>query len=98
MPKILISYRRADSDAITGRIRDRLIAYYGQESIFRDVDSIPLGVDIRDYIAARLDESNIALVVVGSRWTGRRRGQRRIDDPDDPVRIEETKNLGFPRP
>jgi hypothetical protein len=30
MPRILISYRREDSDAITGRIFDRLIAHYGR--------------------------------------------------------------------
>ena len=30
MPKITISYRRADSEAMTGRIFDRLIAQYGK--------------------------------------------------------------------
>jgi hypothetical protein len=28
MPKLIISYRRSDSDAMAGRIRDNLIAYY----------------------------------------------------------------------
>ena len=41
MPKIAISYRRADSEAMTGRIFDRLIAHYGKEAIFRDIDDIP---------------------------------------------------------
>jgi uncharacterized protein (DUF2252 family) len=88
MPNILISYRRADSDAVTGRIFDRLIAHYGRDSVFRDVDNIPLGVDFRSYIAEILDKSNIVLVVVGTRWSGGKPGKRRIDDPTDTVRIE----------
>ena len=46
MSKILISYRREDSADVTGRIYDRLIQVFPQ-SVFRDVDSIPLGVDFR---------------------------------------------------
>jgi hypothetical protein len=88
MPRILISYRREDSDAITGRIFDRLIAHYGRGSVFRDVDNIPFGVNFRDQIRAVLEESNIVLVVVGPRWFGRRGGQSRVEDPADPVRVE----------
>jgi len=33
MPKITISYRRADSDAIAGRIRDRLAGHYGNKAV-----------------------------------------------------------------
>ena len=47
MPKIIISYRRSDSDAIAGRIRDRLAGYYGDDSIFMDIDNIPFGMDFR---------------------------------------------------
>ena len=50
MSKILISYRREDSADVTGRIYDRLIQVFPQ-SVFRDVDSIPLGVDVRKYLA-----------------------------------------------
>ena len=46
MPRVAISYRRTDSDAITGRIFDRLVARYGSESVFRDIDSMPAGVDL----------------------------------------------------
>ena len=88
MPRITISYRREDSAAITGRIFDRLVAHYGSHSIFRDIDNIPLGVDFREYINSMLAETDIALVVVGTRWFGGQRGRRRIDDPADPVRIE----------
>lgn len=38
MPRIAISYRREDPGVITGRIFDRLVARYGCEAIFRDID------------------------------------------------------------
>lgn len=44
-PMIFLSYRREDSEHITGRIRDRLGAHFGEHAIFRDVDSIPAGMD-----------------------------------------------------
>jgi hypothetical protein len=50
MPKIVISYRRQDSEAIAGRIRDRLAGHYGAESIFMDIDNIPFGTDFREHI------------------------------------------------
>ena len=56
--------------------------------MFRDIDSIPLGVDFREYINRMLAETDITLVVVGKRWFGTRKGRRRIDDPADPVRVE----------
>ena len=89
MPRIAISYRRDDSAGITGRIFDRLVARYGGDSVFRDVDNIPLGVDFREHINTVLAQTDITLVVVGKRWFGplpMRR--RRIDDPTDPVRVE----------
>jgi hypothetical protein len=89
MTRIAISYRRDDSAGITGRIFDRLVNRYGADSVFRDVDNIPLGVDFREHINTVLAQTDVTLVVVGKRWFGplpRRR--RRIDDPADPVRVE----------
>jgi hypothetical protein len=50
VPKIALSYRRKDSDAITGRIRNRLARYFGERSVFMDIDNIPLGIDCREHI------------------------------------------------
>jgi WD domain, G-beta repeat/TIR domain len=88
MLKIMISYRRSDSEAITGRIFDRLAGHYGKSCVFRDIDGIPLGVDFRYHIAKVLDESSVVLVVIGPRWIGRKGAQSRLSDPADPVRIE----------
>jgi TIR domain-containing protein len=89
MPKITVSYRRDDSEAITGRIFDRLIANYGKESVFRDIDNIPPGVDFRKHIDGALKETDVLMVVIGRRWLGSvKQGHARIHDEADPVRIE----------
>jgi hypothetical protein len=86
---IVISYRRDDSEAVTGRIFDRLTQTFGKEAIFRDIDSIPAGTDFREYIGSVLRQSELLVAIVGPRWLGRTRSNRtRIDDPTDLVRVE----------
>lgn len=100
MATIFSSYRRADSASETGRLYDRLVERYGRTQVFKDVDSIPAGVDFSDYIAESIQASDVALVVIGPRWLSASSGfaQRRLDDPADFVRIEiETAlRLGVP--
>src|SRR6185437_14023744 len=89
MPKITISYRRADSEAMTGRIFDRLIARYGREAIFRDIDNIPAGTDFRQHINETLLKTGVLLATVGPKWLGSSRGGvERINEESDPVRVE----------
>ncbi len=88
MPRITISYRRDDSGVITGRIFDRLAAHFGRESVFRDIDDIPPGVDFRKHISGILDASDIVLAIVGPRWIGPRAGPSRLANAADPVRVE----------
>ncbi len=88
MANILISYRRADSAAIVGRIYDRLVARYGAEAVFLDVDDIPVGVDFRSHIRQTLERTDVVLAVVGPAWLGAGGGRARICDDDDPVRVE----------
>ena len=54
MTKITVSYRRSDSDAITGRIFDRLIAHYGAGSVFRDMTTFLQALIIESTSVARL--------------------------------------------
>lgn len=87
---IFISYRREDSRAITGRIYDRLSAHFGEPAVFRDVDSIPVGMDFRSQIAETIDRADLLIAIIGPRWLDVRNGQgeRRLDLVDDYVRIE----------
>jgi hypothetical protein len=88
MAKISISYRRRDSDAITGRIFDRLVAHYGADAVFRDIDNIPPGIDFRKYISSALESTDILLAIVGPQWAGKVDGRTRIQEVTDLVRIE----------
>src|SRR5580693_4462717 len=84
MSKITVSYRRNDSDAITGRIFDRLVAHYGPDTVFRDIDNIPPGIDYRRYINDALATTDILLAIVGPQWAGRKADG--LEDFDDHVR------------
>ena len=55
-----------------------------------DIDTIGSGEDFRKAIESALNACDVALVVIGNTWatcTGKD-GQRRLDDPNDWVRIE----------
>jgi Domain of unknown function (DUF4190)/TIR domain len=86
---VIISYRRDDTGAITGRICDRLRARFGAERVYMDIDSNPIGVDYRAHIDDSLKRCDMLLAVIGRQWLGPgAAGSRRIDDPSDLVRLE----------
>ncbi|MBZ0284576.1 MAG: TIR domain-containing protein [Anaerolineae bacterium] len=86
MPRIFISYRRADSKAISGRIHDHLMDAFGRENVFMDVDDIPPGVDFRTHLQNEIDKADIVLIIIGSKWASILRKRR--NNPQDFVRIE----------
>jgi hypothetical protein len=89
VPNILISYRRDDSDAIAGRIRDRIAGEYGDQAVFMDIDSIPFGLDFRKQVQNALMQNDLILAIIGPKWMGPLRGGAfRIQEETDPVRIE----------
>jgi hypothetical protein len=93
MSKIFISYRRDDSADVAGRIYDHLVTPIGpfsEDEIFKDVDSIPLGINFKTFLEEKVQACSITLVVIGPDWLTieNQKGQRRIDDPTDYVRIE----------
>jgi hypothetical protein len=90
MPRIFISYRRNDSLESTGRIYDRLVQRFGCDSVFRDIDSIPLGLPFPSVLRDTLARTDVVLAVIGPSWLSATLGdgRRRIDDPDDFVRLE----------
>ncbi len=95
MPGIFISYRRDDSADASGRIFDRLSAHFGREQVFLDVDGIGPGTDFVRWIEERVLSCSVLLAVIGPGWLSisDARGQRRLNDPEDFVRIEITKAL-----
>jgi TIR domain len=89
MSRILLSYRRADTGIITGRIFDRLVQHFGKDAVFMDIDNIPFGLDFREHLNVELAKCEIVVAVVGHNWLGAGAGGvNRIDDETDFVRIE----------
>jgi hypothetical protein len=89
MSKIVVSYRRSDSQAISGRIVDRLIAHFGDTSVFMDIENIPFGIDFRQHIKSALSQADMLLAIVGPGWLALGTGGRsRLQDASDPVRVE----------
>lgn len=88
--ELFLSYRRSDSGVLIGRLCDRLFSHYGEKNVFRDVDSIPLGVDFREHIRTTIARCSAVIAVIGPDWltASTPGGERRIDDPGDFVRIE----------
>ena len=76
---VFISYRRQDSGDVTGRIYDRLVQHFGNESVFKDVDSIGLGIDFRERLAEALDHCNIFVAIIGKNWQIRSDGIQKGD-------------------
>lgn len=88
--KIFISYRREDSRGAAGRIYDRLAQNFGHRKIFMDVDAIEPGDDFVQAIENAVSSTDIFLVVIGPDWlnTTDNSGNRRLDNPEDFVRLE----------
>lgn len=90
MNRIFLSYRADDSADATMAISDRLAHHFGRDQIFRDQDSLRVGMLYPRRIRRALERSDTVLAVIGPRWLDTRdhRGRRRVDDPRDWVRTE----------
>lgn len=96
---IFISYRRADSESVVGRIHSELKKHFPTQDVFLDHDSIPLGKPFEEVIRERLAASKFALVLIGPKWHSVAdvdTGKPRLDDPQDFVRLEVETALATP--
>ncbi|MCX7010592.1 MAG: toll/interleukin-1 receptor domain-containing protein, partial [Kiritimatiellaeota bacterium] len=75
-PAVFICYRREDSADVVGRIYDRLVERFGRDAVFKDVDSIPLGVDFREHLRDSISRFGVILVVIGAKWLSPEGSQR----------------------
>jgi len=88
--RIFISYRRVDSAGYAGRIYDRLAARFGEDAVFMDVDDIPAGLDFVDVLQNAVQSCDALAALIGPNWLDARddAGVRRVDNPEDFVRVE----------
>ncbi|HYE16212.1 MAG TPA: toll/interleukin-1 receptor domain-containing protein [Pyrinomonadaceae bacterium] len=94
--RVFISYRRDDSAGHSGRLAERLVKEFGAGSVFYDLETIGYGESFPERIRRAVAESDVLLAVIGRRWltAADASGARRLDSPDDFVRIEIASALG----
>jgi formylglycine-generating enzyme required for sulfatase activity len=88
--KVFISYRRDDTAGIAGRVYDRLEREFGRNNLFMDVDARRFGSNFVEIINEEVAKCDVLLAIIGRDWLDARDedGNRRLDNPDDYVRIE----------
>jgi TIR domain len=88
--RVFISYRREDTAYPAGWLFDRLVDRLGHEQVFKDVDSIELGDDFVQVLTDAVASTDVLLALIGDTWLTAtdEHGRRRLDDPDDFVRLE----------
>jgi hypothetical protein len=88
---LFISYRRDDSSGWAGRLEADLRSRLGTDvQVFMDVDAIPAGEDFARAIDDAVSRSDALVALIGPGWVTAQdaHGRRRLDNPNDLVRIE----------
>jgi len=93
MSKVFISYRRADSVEWANRLYRHLSMRFGEDLIFQDVDDIHPGVNWLETIRSELHACQLFLILIGPNWLVDKQGRRRLDDPQDILRMEVSEAL-----
>jgi len=87
---VFINYRRDDSAGWAGRLHERLVRSLPRRRVFIDIEDIEGGEAFARLLDAEVARCDVFLAVIGRRWLEPvgADGRRRIDDPNDFVRIE----------
>ncbi len=90
MSSIFLSYRRADAAGHAGRLHDSLTEHFGPDQVFHDYADIEAGSDFVQAIEQAIAATSVLVVVIGDTWltVTLPDGRRRLDVPDDAVRLE----------
>jgi ribose transport system substrate-binding protein len=88
--QIFISYRRDDNPAWARLVHNRLSQHFSQSKIFMDVDTIEPGIDFVEAIEESVGSCDVLIAVIAAHWLSAAapQGGRRLDNPEDSVRLE----------
>ncbi len=88
--RVFINYRRDDTPGHAGRLYDALATRFGEDNVFIDVDKIDPGADFTRAIEREVGSCDVLIAMIGRQWlTGTdSQGRRRLDNPEDYVRLE----------
>src|SRR4029453_5992000 len=88
--RVFISYRRQETAWPARQLYDVLVAELGADRVFKDVDNIEPGDDFVERIQSAVGSCQVLLALIGPRWLTitDAKGERRLDGPEDFVRLE----------
>ncbi len=99
-PNILISYRPDDCRETARRISARLVARFGRNAVFQDLERTASGVPYPQFLRDTLRRTGAMLVLIGPTWVTAedRDGRPLLADTKDLVRmeVETALRLGVP--
>jgi formylglycine-generating enzyme required for sulfatase activity len=95
MADIFISYRRDDTAGWAGRLAADMRREFPKCEVFQDIASIEIGEDFVEPMRRSLASCAAVIIMIGPRWLkiADERGRRRLDDPEDWVRLEVIESL-----
>jgi TIR domain/Domain of unknown function (DUF4062) len=87
---VFLSYRNEDAAPYARLLQLQLRERLPKAQIFMDLDSTEPGLDRAEVIAEAVDASAVLVALIGRQWVtlGDEEGHKRLDDPDDSIRIE----------
>jgi hypothetical protein len=90
MRKVFICYRRAAAQYAAGALGRGLRERLGDEQVFRDREDMQGGASWREQVLHAISGQSALLVLIDRDWADPRQpaGQRRLDGPADPIRME----------
>ena len=88
--KIFINYRRGDDAGFAQALFAHLTQAFSPEQLFMDIDNIEPGLDFVRVLNEQVAKCDVMISVIGKGWIDARdeAGTRRLDNPDDFVRVE----------
>ena len=88
-PDVFISYRRADTSWVAGRLYRELSEHFGDMCVYMDVEDNAAGDVWKHTLQHALEGCRVGLVVIGSQWlVPDHTGKSRLFDEHDVVRRE----------
>ncbi len=90
MGGIFLSYRREDSSGYAIGLYDRLRKRFPKHPLFMDIDTLEPGLDFREVIEQAVGSCDVLIALIGKNWlvVNDEEGHRRLDNPNDWVRLE----------
>ena len=95
MAGIFLSYRRSDTAGHAGRLHDALYQRFGVDKVFIDIGSLQPGLDFSTALDQAVASADVLIALIGPHWLNvvDAAGDRRLNNPNDYVRLEIARAL-----